>query len=129
MGKAQGNRASRSVRKRKSGCKGKEKKGTFKSDAFQKKIRLGVSTKDEFRWKAKRCTTTKRKLSERIRYGGGRSEKKKESHKGYARPFRPRSGPQPVPIDNFRGGVSRPWTSLPKANLPTSFGGFRLSLN
>ncbi|WAR28231.1 hypothetical protein MAR_013935 [Mya arenaria] len=45
MGKAQGNRTSRSVRKPKSGCKGKEKKGTFKSDAFQKKIRSGSPTK------------------------------------------------------------------------------------
>ncbi|WAR28237.1 hypothetical protein MAR_013941 [Mya arenaria] len=33
MGKAQGNRASRSVRKRKSGCKGKEKKGVQQRNA------------------------------------------------------------------------------------------------
>ncbi|XP_052784183.1 uncharacterized protein LOC128219995 isoform X1 [Mya arenaria] len=124
MGKAQGNRTSRSARKEKpkSKCRGEKKKATFKSDAFLKKSRSGVSTKDELR----RCLQTKKvKSFERIRRGGGvaASEKKKE----YAQPDRARSGTQPEPADVLPGGVNPPSEILPKPNLDTLLFGFRSS--
>ncbi|WAR28247.1 hypothetical protein MAR_013951 [Mya arenaria] len=116
MGKAQGNRTSRSVRKPKSRCKTEKKiRGTF-----PKKSRSGVSTRDELRLKSKRCLSTpKGKLFERIRRGGGKSaSEKKGSFRLYANPYSGTSGPQPHPANVLPGGVNRPSTSLPKPNLP-----------